>query len=141
VDIQCPHELQVSGAPGAYSQIVTNLVMNSVTHAFEDMEAGHIGITVSEEPEGLLLRYSDDGKGIVAEHLEKIFDPFFTTKRGAGGSGLGLHIVYNLVTQALGGAIACSSTPGKGVVFEIHIPVPPMEQETVTPASTGIAMA
>jgi signal transduction histidine kinase len=141
VNIECPPELQIYSEPGACSQIITNLVMNSVTHGFEDVEAGHIAIAVSAQPEGLLLRYSDDGRGIAAEHLEKIFDPFFTTKRGAGGSGLGLHIVYNLVTQALGGAIACSSTPGKGVVFEIRIPVPPMRRETVASASTGIAMA
>jgi signal transduction histidine kinase len=129
VTIECADELSLHSYPGAYSQIITNLVMNSVTHGFEGIEAGHITITASEQAEGLLLRYSDNGKGIAAEHLDKIFDPFFTTRRGQGGSGLGMHIVYNLVTQTLGGTITCNSTPGQGVVFVIRIPIEQMERE------------
>ncbi len=127
VNIECADELSLYSHPGAYSQIITNLVMNSVIHGFEGIEAGHITIAVSEQPEGLLLRYSDDGKGIAPEHLKKIFDPFFTTRRGQGGSGLGLHVVYNLVTQTLGGAITCESAPGQGVRFEIRAPMMPAE--------------
>ena len=66
---------------------------------------------------------SDDGKGIAHEDLHKVFEPFFTTKRGKGGTGLGLNIVYNLVTQKYGGSIVCESLPGKGTVFKIKIPV------------------
>ncbi len=136
VNIECADELSLYSHPGAYSQIITNLVMNSVIHGFEGIEAGHITIAVSEQPEGLLLRYSDDGKGIAPEHLKKIFDPFFTTRRGQGGSGLGLHVVYNLVTQTLGGAITCESAPGQGVRFEIKTPIKQMELEVSAASRT-----
>ena len=69
----------------------------------------------------LMFEYSDDGKGIPEENLSKIFDPFFTTKRGQGGSGLGLHIIYNLVTQKLAGTIRCESKPGQGTKFIIML--------------------
>ena len=69
------------------------------------------------------MKYSDNGKGIKKEDLPRIFDPYFTTKRKKGGSGLGLHIVHNIVSQTLGGKIQCRSGVGKGVVFLIKIPV------------------
>ena len=69
------------------------------------------------------MEYSDDGKGIPAENLSKIFEPFFTTKRGQGGSGLGLHIVYNLVTQKLLGEVECKSQVGVGTKFIIKLPL------------------
>jgi signal transduction histidine kinase len=119
VSIECPPELELYSHPGACSQIVTNLVMNSLLHGFEGVEGGHIAIDVSEQPEGLLLRYTDDGKGTAPEHLPHIFEPFYTTKRGAG---LGLHVIYNLITQSMGGSVTCESTSGNGVVFEIRIP-------------------
>lgn len=122
ISVVCPEQLKITSLPGDFSQILTNLVMNSVIHGFEGIEAGHIRIEVSEDGGRLLLRYTDDGKGIAPEHLPHIFEPFFTTRRGQGGSGLGLHVVYNIVTQSLGGRIDCASTPGKGVVFEIRIP-------------------
>jgi signal transduction histidine kinase len=122
VSLSCPQELLISSNPGDYSQVITNLVMNSLFHGFEGIEAGHIQIVVSEQDDGLLLRYSDDGRGISEEHLPHVFEPFYTTKRGQGGSGLGLHVIYNIVTQGLGGSISCSSTPGQGVVFYIRIP-------------------
>jgi signal transduction histidine kinase len=122
VSIECPPELELYSHPGAFSQILTNLVMNSLLHGFESMEVGRINIEVKEQADGLLLRYSDDGRGIAPEHLAHVFEPFYTTRRGQGGSGLGLHIIYNIVTQGLGGSISCSSTPGQGVVFEMRIP-------------------
>ena len=120
--LECPPGLQLYANPGAFSQIITNLVMNSLQHGFEGIAAGHIVIRVEEQPEGLLLHYADDGRGIAPQHLAPVFDPFYTTKRGQGGSGLGLHIVYNIVTQNKGGSIECRSTPGQGVAFEIRIP-------------------
>lgn len=122
ISLQCDDGLDLVGNPGDFSQIITNLVMNSLIHGFEGIEEGRIVIQISDQPEGLLLRYTDDGKGIAAEHLPHIFDPFYTTKRGRGGSGLGLHVIYNIIAQGLGGSVTCSSSPGQGVVFDIRIP-------------------
>jgi len=102
--------------------VVTNLVTNSLTHGFPDGRAGHITLTVREDAGTVVLQYADDGDGIPPEHLKRIYDPFFTTRRGGGGSGLGLHIVYNLVTQRLGGSISASSEPGAGARFEVRFP-------------------
>ncbi|MCA9717664.1 MAG: hybrid sensor histidine kinase/response regulator [Myxococcales bacterium] len=109
--------------PGALSQIITNLVMNSLVHAFAADERGRVVIEFWSAPGGaLLLRYSDNGRGIGSDSIKKIFDPFFTTNRGNGSSGLGLHIVYNLVVQKLRGAIRCDSAVGDGTVFTITLP-------------------
>ena len=122
VTVDCPGELEVDSYPGALAQIVTNLVTNSLVHAFPENRRGHIGISAREEPGGIVLRYADNGIGIPPENLRKIYDPFFTTRRGAGGSGLGMHIVYNLVTQRLGGTIAATSKVGEGAIFEVRFP-------------------
>ncbi|MDH4190791.1 MAG: ATP-binding protein [Betaproteobacteria bacterium] len=124
VSLECPPELELDGYPGSFSQIVTNLLLNSLLHGFDGVDAGHVTIRVGELSQELLLTYADDGRGIAAEHLPHVFEPFYTTKRGQGGSGLGLHIVYNIVTQKLGGSITCESSPGNGVVFEIRVPRP-----------------
>lgn len=115
--------LQLDTYPGAFAQIVTNLVMNSLTHAFAPGETGKIAMDLTEAADQLEFTYRDNGCGIPAEHLEKIFEPFFTTKRGQGGSGLGLHIIYNLVSQKLGGTIHCESTEGEGVCFMMSFPL------------------
>ena len=120
--ITCGETLTVTTYAGAISQIVTNLVMNSIKHGFDHGSEGTIRMTAEAEGESLLLRYSDSGKGIPAEIISKIFDPFFTTARSAGGTGLGLHIVYNLVTQKLQGSISAQSAPGEGTTFVIRIP-------------------
>ena len=122
VEVACPEDLTLESFPGAVSQIVTNLVMNSLVHGFEDRENGVIRLEVSETDEGVVLNYSDNGKGMDRESLKKVFEPFYTTKRTKGGSGLGMHIVYNLATQALGGRIDCESAPGEGVCFILTIP-------------------
>ena len=109
--------------PGAISQVVTNLVMNSLTHAYAPGDAGRIMITTTQEDGQIVLTYSDDGNGMEAETVQKIFDPFFTTKRGQGGSGLGMHILYNLITQTLNGSVACRSEPGQGAEFKITLPL------------------
>ena len=122
VAISCPPGIRLYGNPGNFSQIITNFVMNSLLHAFEGRASGQIRIDVSASPDDVILVYADDGLGIASEHLPHIFDPFFTTRRGSGGSGLGLPIVYNLVTQSLGGSIRCISSPGEGASFEIRFP-------------------
>jgi len=124
VEVQCPEDLVVDSYPGAIAQILTNFLTNSLLHAFEDRDTGHIRIAVHSADERLTLEYADDGRGIAPEHLSRIFDPFFTTKRGIGGSGLGLHIVYNLVTQLLGGTIQVASEPNRGARFIIQLPMP-----------------
>jgi signal transduction histidine kinase len=102
--------------------VVTNLVMNSVVHAYDDGVSGRITLTAAARNGGVRLRYSDDGRGLPDDVRQHIFDPFFTTRRTQGGSGLGLHIVYNLVTQRLGGTITVESTPGAGTRFTVDIP-------------------
>ena len=115
------HHLTLNSYPGAFSQIVTNMIMNSLLHAYELDEQGQITVTFRQIEKHLIFEYADDGKGIPPENISKIFEPFFTTKRGQGGSGLGLHIVYNLVTQKLNGTIHCESYPGMGTKFVIKL--------------------
>jgi two-component system NtrC family sensor kinase len=121
--VNCYSKLEVYSYPGAISQIMTNLVMNSLHHAYEPGEEGNLIFNVNWNPERIHIVYSDDGKGMSQEVLDKIFVPFFTTKRGKGGTGLGMNIVYNLVTQSLGGTIHCYSTLGQGTLFSIEIPI------------------
>lgn len=123
ITINCPDTLNLDSYPGAFSQIVRNLVLNSLIHGFEHQEQGEITLDVTLQAESLQLRYTDNGKGIGKEEIPRIFEPFYTTKRGHGGSGLGLHIVYNLVTQQLQGTIMCESQPGAGATFLIQMPL------------------
>jgi signal transduction histidine kinase len=119
----CP-SLKMDSYPGALTQVLMNLVSNAVTHAFGDQENRVISITCDAKTSDIaLINISDNGDGIEAEHLGKLFDPFFTTKLGQGGSGLGLNIVYNIVTGLLGGKITVESSPGKGAKFIIEIPM------------------
>jgi len=122
VMIQGDENIIVDSYPGAFSQIVTNLIMNSLLHAYDLEDAGELVIDFKQDEQKVIFEYTDNGKGISPENLTKIFDPFFTTKRGQGGTGLGLHIVYNLVTQKLKGNIQCQSQVGKGTKFIIQFP-------------------
>ncbi len=119
ITLHCDDDVHILSQPGAISQVVTNLIMNSIVHAYDDGERGEIAIVVTRSSGAINITYEDDGKGIPKDLVKRVFDPFFTTKRGSGGSGLGLHIIYNLVTQTLGGSIACDSAIGEGTVFEI----------------------
>jgi len=121
IKINCDDLIYVHSYPGAFSQIITNLVMNSLIHGFQGMDKGLIEIDVSLQNGYLALQYKDNGKGMDASSLKKIFDPFFTTRRGDGGTGLGMHIIYNLVTQTFAGDIKCDSSPDKGVCFSIKL--------------------
>ncbi len=91
-------------------------------HAYAEGVSGRIGLSAAAHHSGVRVHYSDDGRGIPEEVRQHVFEPFFTTRRSQGGSGLGLHIVYNLVTQRLGGTIAVDSEAGKGTAFTIDIP-------------------
>jgi signal transduction histidine kinase len=121
-EIEC-EDVEVNSYPGCFAQIVTNLVGNSILHAFDDGRAGRMSLRVKQEGEEICLTFEDNGKGMTEEQLEKIYEPFFTTKRGKGGSGLGMHILYNMVSQTLNGTIDCYSEVGKGTKFEIYFPV------------------
>ncbi|MBD2870278.1 sensor histidine kinase [Paenibacillus arenilitoris] len=123
VILEGPDDAELFGYPGAFSQILTNLLMNSMIHAYEPGEEGVIRVAVRKDESTLILTYADDGRGMAPEVRDKIFDPFFTTNRGGGGTGLGMHIIYNLVTQTLGGRIECESEPGRGAVFTINLPL------------------
>ena len=122
IEVNCPDNIVLSCPAGAISQIFTNLLMNSLIHGFEDMENGLVRITVLDEDDNVDIKYSDNGKGLSPDQLEKLFHPFFTTKRDQGGSGLGTHITYNLVRQTLGGSIQVSSEPDKGLHYHICFP-------------------
>ncbi|MBE8986735.1 ATP-binding sensor histidine kinase [Nostoc sp. LEGE 12450] len=111
--------------PGALAQVVTNLVMNSLMHAYQPEEAGEMHFHVLQQADQALIQYRDDGCGVPEDHHSRIFEPFFTTARHRGGTGLGLHIVYNLVTQKLRGRINVQSEVGKGTLFIVTLPLEP----------------
>lgn len=115
--------IAVDSYPGALGQIFTNLVSNALLHAFEDRSEGRITVTPRLlDADTLQVEFMDDGRGITAADQRRIFDPFFTTRLGLGGTGLGLHIVYNLVTQVLGGRISVHSAPDAGTHFVLTLP-------------------
>ena len=122
VAIDCPDGVELDTYPGALYQIVVNLVMNSLTHAFPERKEGHITIRARRMGDTIVIGYRDDGVGMGDEVRRKIFEPFFTTRRGEGGSGLGMHIVWNLATQVLQGSITVESAPGSGTAFELRFP-------------------
>jgi signal transduction histidine kinase len=123
-NIVAPEKLEVTTYPGAWAQIITNLVLNSVTHGFDGISAGRIRIAVEALRDRVVLRYTDNGKGIPVPLRAKVFEPFFTTRRNAGGSGLGLHILFNLVTQTLAGCVRIEDAPDEqGVQFTIEVPL------------------
>ena len=122
VHLECPENLSLSSDPGALSQVMVNLIHNAVTHAFPDGREGDIWIEVRDLDPRVQISVRDNGRGIAPENLSRLFDPFFTTARGSGGTGLGLHITYNLVTQALGGSIDVASAPEHGATFRLSIP-------------------
>ncbi len=123
ITIEGDKDLTLDSYPGALSQVVTNLVLNSITHAYKEGEVGQLRFEFKPTDKRLVLTYADDGAGIPPENLKRIFEPFFTTARAKGGTGLGLHIVYNLVTQKLKGTIHCESAVGQGTKFVIDLPL------------------
>lgn len=129
--IDIPSDLKIISNPGAISQLLINLIMNSAQHAFWPGYSGQIIIqaTTSSDHEGkqfLQLDYQDDGKGMSQETIENIYKPFFTLAKDSGGTGLGMHICNNIVMKVLKGKIDCYSEPEKGVHFVIHFPLSTM---------------
>lgn len=121
--VNCPENLIFDSRPGALAQIITNFVMNAMNHAFEHMEKGTIVFDISADDTHLYMNCTDNGKGMSDDALKQVFDPFYTTAREQGGSGLGLYVVYNLVTKALNGSIDCKSSLGNGTTFSIKVPL------------------
>jgi len=122
VHIKGGDHIEIDSYPGFYSQILTNLLMNSLTHAFSDDDKGEISVALAADDSTLYLDYRDNGKGIHKDNIKRIFDPFFTTNNLGGGTGLGLNILYNLVTENLNGEVECSSAQGEGVHFSLRLP-------------------
>jgi signal transduction histidine kinase len=131
VHVDCPEGLTLDSYPGAIMQIMTNLVMNSLVHGFSDGLPGEIFIKVESVGDDVALSYRDTGVGMDKEQRERIYDPFYTTRRGSGGTGLGMNIVYNLVTQTLKGSILLETAPGQGAVFLLTLPRDPDKAEAV----------
>ncbi len=129
VSVECNQPVQMHTYPGALYQIVTNLIMNSLTHGLSDDQRGEIVIEVTRKGSSVLIRYRDNGRGMDEAVRAHVFEPFFTTRRGTGGSGLGMHVVYNLVTQLLKGSIRVESAPGEGTMFEMVLPAPRVKTE------------
>jgi len=119
IHIDCPDNIEIYCHAGALSQIFTNLIINSIIHGFDGINRGRIEISLTMRSEEVYINYSDDGLGMSEEDLPKIFDPFFTTKEGNGGTGLGTHIIHNLVTDTLNGRITASNNADKGLSYEI----------------------
>lgn len=121
--VDCPEGLEIRGAPGLLEQLLTNLLLNSVIHGFDNgARAGEIRIAWSVNGASLRLDYADSGKGMAREVVDRIFQPFFTTRRAEGGSGLGMYICHTIVTTQLNGTIQCDSQPDKGVHFLVEFP-------------------
>lgn len=120
--ITCPDNIDLYSYPGVFSQIITHLVSNTLTHGFEHTPQGTITLQVLLEQGHFTLNYMDNGVGMNPQTAKRLFEPFYTTKRGKGCTGLGMHVVYNLVTQSLGGHIQCQSQQGQGTSFTMTIP-------------------
>lgn len=123
IEINCPDNIEINSFPGAFAQVITNLIMNSLHHAYDKGQEGRININITPQDTMIIIKFIDYGKGIPEQNLKKIFDPFFTTSRGSGGTGLGLNIVFNVVNQTLKGSISCESAVGIGTTFILRIPV------------------
>jgi PAS domain S-box-containing protein len=130
LSVDCQPNLTMNSYPGPYGQVLTNLFLNSVAHAFPDGKPGTVDIQVRESgKDNVEIIFSDDGCGMSLDVRRRAFDPFFTTRRDQGGTGLGLHIVYSIVTNRLGGRLDLDSEPGGGTRIQIILPrIAPLEQ-------------
>jgi signal transduction histidine kinase len=136
--VDVPHGIIMESYPGSYGQVLTNLFLNSVLHGFPDGRSGTITVQARKMRDMVELLVSDDGVGMSEEVQRRAFDPFFTTRRAQGGTGLGLHIIFNLVTQQLGGRLNFESRSGWGTRFRIIIPcVAPGESPALAAAHFG----
>ncbi|RUO19866.1 ATP-binding protein [Aliidiomarina haloalkalitolerans] len=122
VAIECPH-IVAKFSVGAFAQALTNMLMNSIIHGFKDRNQGVISLKLEQQDNRLVGEYHDNGIGLTSNQLEHLFEPFFTTERSQGGSGLGTHIIYDMITHTLNGHIDVSSTPNQGLLYTFQFPV------------------
>ena len=138
--LEMPSDITLDSYPGAYGQVLTNLIFNAVTHGFDDRPGGHMRIKAHRVGTGHVeVAFSDDGRGIPEDVQRYVFDPFFTTRRAHGSTGLGLYIVHNLVTQQLGGRITLLSAPGKGTSIAMVLPLRAPGQAAPAPPARAAA--
>ena len=121
--VSCPDDIEMNSYPGTIGQIITNLTQNALVHGFTGRNSGEISLSCAAKENMVEIVFTDNGVGISHDNLERIFYPFFTTNRHQGSTGLGLHIVLNLITQKLGGSITVSSSPGEGTRFTLLLPL------------------
>jgi signal transduction histidine kinase len=122
--VDIPDGIMMDSYPGPYGQVLTNLVLNTLAHAYPDGQAGAVRLSISRDgPDHVAIQIEDNGIGMDEETRRRAFEPFFTTRRNHGGTGLGLHIAYSLVTRRLGGRLTFESEPGKGTTFRIRLPL------------------
>lgn len=124
INLECSSDLIIELYPGPFAQLITNLLQNAIIHAFKPGNKGLLEITVTQQDSGLLITVTDNGKGMSDDIQQHAFEPFITTRRNQGGSGLGLNIVYNIVTQNFGGNIELESELGRGTRFIIFLKLP-----------------
>jgi len=117
INLVCEDNLVIYSYPGAFAQIITNLILNSIIHGFKKRSEGIIEMKIIKKGGRLIFIYADDGNGMNKKVVKHVFEPFYTTNRINGGSGLGMNIVYNLVTEKLKGKISCESIVEKGTKF------------------------
>jgi signal transduction histidine kinase len=123
IHLEIEANIMVHSYPGPLGQVITNLVNNSLIHGFEKDQPGNIHLQAYYQNHSVHLTYTDDGKGIPETVQNRVFEPFFTTRMGQGGSGLGMHIVHNIVTGILRGKLKLISAPGQGVEIRIEFPI------------------
>jgi signal transduction histidine kinase len=132
LSVDVPEDISLKSYPGPYGQVLTNLVLNALNHAFPDKRAGTLRLSARKlGTDQVEIEFADDGVGMNEDVQRRAFEPFFTTRRNRGGTGLGLHIVYNLVTRRLGGSLRMESVPGRGTVFRIRLPLTAPKDEFV----------
>lgn len=132
--VECEPNLKIHGPAGLLEQVITNLVLNAVQHAFDNgARSGNVTLRASRSGNQLVMQCEDDGCGMPADQAQRVFEPFYTTRRGQGGTGLGLYVCYQIASTQLGGTLHCTSTPGKGSLFEMRFDA----QFVETPASTA----
>lgn len=140
LEIDVPADIQMLSYPGPLGQVLTNLIQNALLHGLEGRVSGQIRIEASRlDAQTLELRVRDDGAGIEPSHLPRVFEPFFTTRMGRGGTGLGLHVSFNIVTVLLGGKISLDSAPGQGTCVTLTLPT--VVAERAEPESAGAVTA
>ena len=122
INVDIHSNIEINSFSGAYYHIISNMIMNCLKHAFPD-QTGTIEISATQDLENIYIKFTDDGIGMDSQTIKKIFEPFYTTKRGEGGTGLGMYITYNIVTQRLAGNIEVTSKVGQGTCFNITLPI------------------